>query len=129
MAIDHILTRGWQKGSDILTKSQTVSADQEIGIDASMPIANDQLVALALDVSQMKGMFLLADQDLTLETNNATTPAATIALKANVPLIWESTSGYFANPLGVTDVTALYVTNASAAVAKLQCKFLTDPTI
>lgn len=110
-----------------IQQATTLSADHRHSANVTVPIANDQLYALALDVSQVKAVFLLSDQDLLLETNSSSSPANTLSLKANVPYIW-----YTNKPQALvftTDITALYLTNASAAVATLKLEILVDPTL
>jgi hypothetical protein len=114
-------------GDTPITQATTLTADKRESYSLTVPIANDQLVALVLDVSQVKAIVILSDQDLTLETNNSGTPVDTLALKANVPYFW-----YTNKPQALafgTDITALYVTNASAAIATLKIEILVDPTV
>jgi hypothetical protein len=114
-------------GDTPITQATTLTADKRESYSLTVPIANDQLVALVLDVSQVKAIVILSDQDLTLETNNSGTPVDTLALKANVPYFW-----YTNKPQALafgTDITALYVTNASAAIASLKIEILVDPTV
>lgn len=105
----------------------TVSAGLRISIDEPIAIANDVLVALSVDVSQVKGVYILCDQDVTLETNNSGSPTNTLALKANIPYVWYTNK--YHSLVFTSDITALYVTNASAAVANLVVEILTDPTV
>lgn len=127
MSLSITLTRSWAYGNDQLTQADTVSADSLVSIDASVANGNDQLHALTLDVSQVKALYISSDQDLTLETNSSSSPADTIALKANKPVIWSTNCG-LTNPLG-TDVTALYITNASGSTAAFKLRALVDPTV
>jgi len=122
------ITRAWSMAGETLSQVEQITAGSEIRIDESIPDESaDLLVALALDVTQIKALHIEADQDLTLETNDGAAPDDTIALKADVPVQWTADGG-LTNPLG-TDVTALYVTNASGAAATLRCRFLVDPTV
>lgn len=111
-----------------ITKSVVCTGGQVIRLDESIPDeSTDLAVALALDVSQIKGLYIVSDQDLTLETNSGSAADDTIALVAGVPLVWHP-GCYMTNPLA-TDVTALYVTNASGAAARLQAEIIVDPTV
>lgn len=105
----------------------TMTAGLRIAISEPIAIASDVLVALSVDVSQVKGVFILSDQDVTLETNSSSAPDNTLSLKANIPYVWY-TNKYDALKF-TSDITALYVTNASAAVANLVVEILTDPTV
>ncbi len=119
---------GYQRDSSAVSASATITAGQEIAMEESIPIAADNLVAFTLDVSQCKAFFMVADQNLTVETNaNNAAGGQTITLTANVPFFWQTNSGITC-PL-TPDITALYVTNASAAVATLKIRCLVDPTV
>lgn len=110
-----------------ITQATTLTADTRLSYNQSVPIAADQLVALTLDVSQVKAVVILSDQDLTLETNSSGAPTNTLTLKANVPYIW-----YTNKPQALVftgDITALYITNASASVATFKMEILVDPTV
>jgi hypothetical protein len=110
-----------------ITQATTLTADLRLTFNMSVPIANDQLVALAIDVSQVKAIVILSDQDLLLETNSSSSPAQTLSLKANVPYFW-----YTNKPVAMvfsTDITALYITNASASAAAFKMEILVDPTL
>lgn len=124
----HSLTRGWQRNSDITSKRQDITAEgeQTIEVPVSDSVADKQ-VDISIDVSEIKSLFLVSDQDVTIETNSDSAPDDTIALKANIPLIWENVSGYYSNPL-TTDVTALFITNASGTDATVTLRVLEDVT-
>jgi hypothetical protein len=130
MAITYRISRSFQRSSDLISLPVDVSSGQALELEESIPIGNDQLVGpFALDVSQVKAIFMACDKQVTLETNSSSAAAATIVLKANSPLIWLASDGYHANPFGATDVTSLYVTNASGAAATLRIRILFDPTV
>ena len=90
----------------------------------------DLLVAFVADITQMKGLFILSDQALTIKTNSSGEPQETISLLAGVPLMWHDTlpNQADANPFS-DDITALYVTNASGETANLTIAMLVDATI
>jgi len=115
-------------GDSIEQQNTFTEADGSvIDVTAAIPDSStDKLVVCALDVSQIKAIYILSDQDVTLETNDGTTPDDTIALKAGVPYIWY-TNKYDALLLTV-DVTALYLTNASGSAATFKLRALQDAT-
>lgn len=124
----HSITRGWAQAGLSYQKTQNVVADSEVNADVAVPDSSTDLEALLpVDVSQVKSIFILSDQDVTLETNDGSTPADTIALKADVPLIWELSNGYYDCPFS-EDVTAMYFTNASGSAATVQIRTLQDLT-
>lgn len=77
----------------------------------------DKQLNIAIDVSAVKGFWLESDQDVTFETNDGSTPDNTISLLAGKPYVWDADS-YDAFLLD-TDVTAVFITNASGAAATI----------
>ncbi len=80
-----------------------------------------------LDVSLCKSFYLESDQDVTFETNSGGAADDTIALKANEPYVWH-TQSYDSFLLG-TDVTSVFITNASGSTATIYCVALFDAVI
>lgn len=128
MAKQHIVTQMVSVlGGAGLSKAKAYTADGTQSREVAIPDGTtDDLMNIAIDFSQLRNVFLLSDQDITIETNNATTPDDTINLKANVPLIWNA-DAYFSNPFTV-DVTAFYLTNSSGSAATLNVEILEDAT-
>lgn len=123
----HKINSDWQAGNDSLSKQVTITADGEANVEVAVPDSSTDLaVIMAIDVSALQLLYIVADQDLTIETNDGTTPDDTLTLKAGKPIVWYDGCGY-SNPLG-TDVTALYATNASGTDATLYVKTLQDAT-
>jgi hypothetical protein len=129
MSFVHKVTRSWARGGDALSITESIVVEQEVNMDFQVANAvTDGLHALTLDVSQMKTMYLYSDRAVTLQTNDGTTPDATVTLAAGIPNVWSSTSGA-TNPFGSTDVTELYITNASGAAANIKIRIGVDPTV
>lgn len=106
----------------------TLSNESEFVLDAAVADSvTDGLHAMVLDVTQVKSILITSDQAVTLEFNNSTTGVPTIVLVANVPYVWTLNS-YDTLILG-TDVTALYITNASGSTANVKIRALIDPTV
>lgn len=108
--------------------SATATGDQEISMDVPLvgEVANAQ-IQLALTLSRVKGAFLVADRDVNVFVNAASTgsPAHTINLLANTPqAFW----GVGDNVFGASNVTALYATNTSESDATLKIRVVYDPT-
>lgn len=95
-------------------------------LQEDIPIGVDTPLAFTLDVSAVKSFVAMSTVDVTVETNDGTTPGSTLALKAGVPYVWNSDS-YDTFKLTV-DVTSLFVTNGGAAAGILYIRALTDPT-
>lgn len=114
-------------GCDRVTpQAVSYSAGQRVSYSEAYGASNDQAFLMNIDVSQMKALYLHTDTATTLETNSSSAPDKTITMVANQPLVWSSTNGQ-TNPLGTTDVTALYVSAASAGT--LTFEYLIDPTV
>jgi len=86
----------------------------------------DKLVNFAVDVSQITALLIKSDQALTIETNDGSSPDDTLVLVADVPYVWHTNS--YDTCKFTTDITKLYVTNASGAAAQLEIECLSDPT-
>ena len=118
---------GVSVAGELIIAEKEYTSGARIAIDETIAVANNVAVSLAVDVSQIVGVYILSDQDLLLETNNSGTPDDTLSLKAGVPYIWNADKPD-ALAFG-TDITALFATNASSAAARLQIEILKDPTV
>lgn len=131
--ITHTFLRGIATGSFTTQRKVEVSAEQDVCMDVEVPVGNNQLFALALDVSQLKSLYIEAvGGALTLKTNSSGSPANTITLADGVPFSWIQNNGALADTSGAaitTDITALYVTNGNAAAVSLKFATLLDPTV
>lgn len=111
-----------------ITAQKAYSAGQQVSVDTNVAIGATNLnLVFALDVSQVQSFVMVSDQNLTVKTNSSGSPANTINLLANVPYVW--TADAYHTFLLTTDVTSLYVTNASGALARLQIQALSDETV
>jgi len=109
-------------GTITQTAGQLVEYDETISADAA-----DALVAATLDVSQIKALWMMADGDITLETNDGDAPDDTIAMKADEPIEWSADADH-ACPF-TSDVTAFYFTEENSADVVFKAKILVDPTV
>lgn len=132
MSITHKLSRSWSRsGADPLTYEKEVTADSESNYSGSLADGtSDEAVNLAIDVSELKCLFIASDQDITIETNQpgGGSGAAddTLAVKANQAVAW-SENDVHSCPL-TADVTILYITNASGSTANVEIRVLQDAT-
>jgi hypothetical protein len=124
MGIDYQVTASVSssKGSSPLTGSSLESGTVETNIDQVIPASQtDLLIATSFTTAALQAIMILADQNMTLETNSPSSPSNTISLKAGIPFIWLRSPGYFSNPFTV-NVTAWYITNTAAG--RLRAKIL-----
>lgn len=110
----------------VQTFSQTAGA--EANVSESFTDATDALVDFTLDVSQLKSLVMYSEGgDITVETNDGTTPGDTINLVSGQYTVYSAASGSgTSNPFS-TDVTSLYITNTGTA--SLVIRALYDPTV
>lgn len=128
MSVTHRIQFRFQKGNDVIDKTVVSASGAENNLDEAIPDATtDGLVAWACDLTQMKSIYMVSDQDLSIDTNSAHPGTDEFELKANEPLVWTENCG-LANPFSA-DVTALYVTNSSGSTANLKIRKLEDPTV
>lgn len=111
-----------------ISANRTLSSGSKSTIQETIPASTtNQLVAFTLDVSQCKLFSMMSTVAMTVKTNSSGSPADTIALAANIPYVWTN-DDYTTFKLG-TDVTALYVTNATTAAGDFTLVALVDPTV
>lgn len=127
MAFSHTITYQFSGGGRSLSQSNVFSAAAEYNIAETVADSvTDKEVACVLDVSEIKSIYISSDQDLLLETNINDGSVDVISLKAGIPYIWH-TDAYFVNILD-TDVTKLFLTNASGSTANFELRCVIDPT-
>lgn len=127
MAISHEFQFRWTRGGETITKTVSVTSDGEDNRDIDVPNPSTNLaVDFEVDVSQLKGLYIVSNKALTLKTNSSSSPQETISLAADKPLTWVSGLGNTLPFAG--DVTSLFVSNASGAAAVLSIRMLFDST-
>lgn len=83
-------------------------------------------VIVPVDVSAVKGFYILATVACTLKTNSSGSPDETLALVANVPYVWH-TSKYDAFKFEV-DIVTMFFTVAGSTAGVVRMEILEDPT-
>lgn len=127
MAFSHVITQAVAAGSESISKQKTYSAAAMAEVSESIPDTSvDLQIVFTLDVSAVKSFYMVSDKAITIETNSGGVPANTLVLKAGVPYLFNSDS--YDTFKFTTDITALFVTNASGSAAQLEIKAITDPT-
>lgn len=111
-----------------ISANRTISSGTKVTIDETIPASTtNQLVAFTLDVSQCKAFSMISTVNMTVKTNSSGSPADTVVLAANIPYVWTN-DDYTTFKLG-TDVTALYITNATTGAGTFTLISLADPTV
>jgi hypothetical protein len=108
------------------TQSFTGTLLTQIDGESVADSETDYEIVVALDVSAIQAIIITSDQDVTLETNSGAAPDDTIALTANNPYVWY-TGSYYTNLL-TTDITSIFITNASGSTATIDVLALVDAT-
>jgi hypothetical protein len=107
-----------------VTGSDVEAGNARVGLDQTIPAGSTNLsVSMAWTVANTESIFIVASQNCTIKTNSSGSPANTINLVANIPLVWGKSAGYFSNPFTV-DVTSWFVT--CSAATRLQAAILTS---
>lgn len=123
MSIIHTIARSWTNGSRSIPNSIPITGGSEVNWDATVATGvTNQSQTFAMTVANMQSLYILSNTNVTLKTNSTGSPANTINLLANVPLVWQ-TGGYYTN-LFTTDVTVIYLTNSSGQQATVRARFL-----
>ena len=108
--------------------AKVYTADATDRREITVPDSTTDLeVAVEIDVSEIKSIYLHSTQNITLETNSGGAPVDTINLIANVPYSF-TTDSYFTNLLA-TDVTAFFLTNSSGSSATFIMELIIDSTV
>lgn len=127
MAFTHTLTKTVNAPEGQVSYSTGYTGSSVVAVDEAVANGATNLqINVAIDVSALKSIYIVSDQAVTLETNDSGTPDETISLLAGVPYEWQVGS-YFTNLLE-TDITAIFITNASGATANVSLRALLDAT-
>lgn len=116
-----------------INSSPTVRSSVSRTNTGELPVINALSVAtgtntpyiIAIDVSQVTMLYIKCSIDATLKTNSTGSPANTLALKADEPVVWWS-SAIWANPL-TTDVTIIYLTTSGSTAYDFHLSGLYTP--
>ena len=112
-------------GATRATDRTAVSANSEDEFSVAVGASATTVLALAVDVSAMKGVWIKTDKAVTLKTNDDGSPDQQIALVAGQVFHWHFVTGGPANPF-TTDIVTLSIVNGAGAVANVSGAFLQD---
>lgn len=83
-------------------------------------------IAVHIDIAELKALFIVSTQTITVKTNSSGDPDDTFEMIAGEPLIWH-TASIHTKPLTV-DVASVFVANSSGETATLSFFAITDAT-
>jgi hypothetical protein len=118
------------EGGIQLSSQFSISGGAKASISEAVLVAdNPKAVVCPLDVSALKMLMLMADQDVVVETNSASSPANVFTLTAGKAFLWVEGMGALRDTAGTAvtvDITTLHVN--LAANANFFVEALLDPT-
>lgn len=127
MSFSHTITRRVDTSGSSIQSVKTLTADGRQSVSVAVNDSEtDKFIEFDLTVANLQSIFILASQDMTLETNDGGTPTDTISLLAGQAYVWHAGS-YFVN-LITANITALYATNASGTDGTLDIEMIYDAT-
>lgn len=127
MSFTHSLQWAYSTAGSRNAATVEATSEEELNLDVVIPaLADAKTVAYQLDVTQCRGVFILADAAMTVYTNaDGGAGGQTLALTAGVPIAW-ITGGPGTCPLTV-DITGLFVD--CTAGGNLTIRTLIDATV
>lgn len=126
MAHTHKITYTHNRGIGAnVSKQSSVSEGNENNLDEVFDsISTDREIDWGFLLANVKSLFICADGEVTIKTNDSATPDDTFVIDTDKPLVWNVDS-FSAIPF-TEDVTKIYVT--MEANIHLQGFCLIDPT-
>lgn len=117
-------------GATSLLKTLALTASLETVIDETFGAGNNQQFNVAVDVSAIVALLLVADKDCVVETNSGGSPVNVFTLTAGKPFLFVQYGTLALRDTGntavTTDITALFITCAEST--RLEGRILTDGT-
>lgn len=123
MSISHSYSDSWQSGSNIISRSVTMTGTEEINLDFSLAAnTTAQAEPMVFNKTSLQSIYIVSDQNISILTNSSTEPQETLTIKASVAFSWNISSGIPVPFAG--NVTAFYFTNATATAANISVRTL-----
>jgi len=121
MSVPHNLTLAFTRNGETLSSPVTLMVTGEAGADVAVTAgATAFAVAIAFTVANVQDIYISSDQNITIHTNNSTTPIDTVPVTAGNPILWYSGSGQ--NCPFAHDVTHMYIANAASVAANVKIR-------
>jgi len=127
MSYSHVFDFSVQTPSGQITTQRTYTGTGHAAIAEA--IADGQTakqINIAIDVSALKSIVIKSDQNITIKTNSSGSPDDTLTIEANKEYSWNEDS-LDTCQLG-TDVTTIFIANASGSEATLTIDAIQDAT-
>jgi hypothetical protein len=127
MAFQHTIRRVYSTNAGVIIDipETVVGAQQGVDIDTTiLPEAQNEYDVNVV-TANVQSLLIFCDQPITLLTNDAASPASTINVKGNIPLVWTLNS-FWAHPFTVATITKIFVTNNGGATGNLKIRMLSS---
>jgi hypothetical protein len=110
-------------GKAVSTPVGSYTGTEDAGVSTVVTAATtNQAISISFPHATIKALVMSCDQDVTVKMNSTTTPTETFSIKKTSGLVW-GVDYATACPF-LTDVTAIYVTNAGSTDAKFNLRVL-----
>lgn len=109
-------------GNTVVSETTVFTATSEVNIRETVAASSNDDIVAVIDTAAIESFFVKSDKAVTLKTYDGATLKQTIALAANVALIWNA-DDLAANPL-TDDFTKMNFDNAGLVVATIVAGFL-----
>lgn len=127
MAFTHTIRRVYSTNAGVIidVPETVVGAQQGVDIDTQIlpEVQNEYDVNVV--TANLQSLLIYCDQPITLLTNDPASPASTINVKGNVPLVWTLNS-FWAHPFSVGTISKIFVTNSGSATGNLKIRMLSN---
>lgn len=127
MAFQHSIRRVYQTNAGVIIDiAETVTGSQQ-GVDIDTQILPEVQVEfdVAINTANIQSMLIFSDQPATILTNDPNTPASTINVKANIPIIW-TLNVYWPLPVNPGVINKIFITNNGGATANVKIRMLSN---
>lgn len=124
MAYNFVRNQTVQCGGITNSSQNTTSGSQLQSLSEVVADSSTLSAVISIDVSAIKGLMISCDQNVTVDSNNAS--QAAISLIADKPYVWQT--GDLDACLLTHDITTLTVANASGEAANFELRVVTDAT-
>lgn len=124
----HTVATTLNRSGEVFSSSKTYEADAEIVLDATVAASTThEQYAISFDKDRLISVVITSDKDVTIKTNNSSTPGNTIEVTAGSAIVFNEDSPSGQNPFGAADVTTLFITNANTSLATVKLRILWNP--
>lgn len=126
----HTTTVSWSgTGNSTFGGTLVDTGDAEDNREVVVASSTEQQIDIAWVRTRLQHLFIMSDQNVTINTNDAASgaPGDTLAVVANYPISYSLSAGQ-TSPAPTADVTSLYVLNATSSSATIRIRILKDST-